>query len=359
VELVFPIIAPHWYRVPPDGSPSVLATYLSLSDRQIQQVMTFQEYVEIQEGQVLFVPVTANVPAADCGAGSMARLMVEARRQNAQLPDIAPRVLQKIVPVLPPDLRPLVLLQSGNFATSDLNDHYRRVINRNNRLRKLIELNAPTVIIQNEYRMLQQTVDGLLDNESCPRPVLGSQNRPLKSVLGMLKGRLEGEPRVRCDYSARAHAILDAALDATCAAIPECVCRTLGLQAGDPILISRPAQEEAGAPVTFLRVVPHEQMYVALPARLYGEFFGESRVPPMCDIHRPLGPEAKAEAAARVGQHFKAETPTDADWFDMPATALAYALATAALSGDTLSFAGPRGVSLAGPGISYSAVPQV
>ncbi|MCP4251783.1 MAG: DNA-directed RNA polymerase subunit beta' [bacterium] len=113
----------------------------------------------------------------------------------------------EVIPVIPPDLRPLVLLESGNFATSDLNDLYRRIINRNNRLKKLVDLNAPEVIIQNEKRMLQQAVDALLDNGRCRRPVLGSSNRPLKSVTDMIKGK-QGRFREnllgkRVDYSAR------------------------------------------------------------------------------------------------------------------------------------------------------------
>ncbi|MHC4707075.1 MAG: DNA-directed RNA polymerase subunit beta', partial [Planctomycetota bacterium] len=112
-----------------------------------------------------------------------------------------------VIPVIPPDLRPLVLLESGNFATSDLNDLYRRIINRNNRLKKLMDLNAPEVIIRNEKRMLQQAVDSLLDNGRCRRPVLGSNNRPLKSLTDMIKGK-QGRFREnllgkRVDYSAR------------------------------------------------------------------------------------------------------------------------------------------------------------
>ena len=112
-----------------------------------------------------------------------------------------------VIPVIPPDLRPLVLLESGNFATSDLNDLYRRIINRNNRLKKLIDLNAPEVIIRNEKRMLQQAVDALFDNGRCRRPVLGSNNRPLKSLSDMIKGK-QGRFREnllgkRVDYSAR------------------------------------------------------------------------------------------------------------------------------------------------------------
>src|SRR5919201_4816491 len=92
------------------------------------------------------------------------------------------------IPVIPPDLRPLVLLDSGNFATSDLNDLYRRIINRNNRLKKLVDLNAPEVIIRNEKRMLQQSVDALFENNRCKRPVLGNSNRPPNSLIEMIKG---------------------------------------------------------------------------------------------------------------------------------------------------------------------------
>jgi DNA-directed RNA polymerase subunit beta' len=116
-------------------------------------------------------------------------------------------LVMDVVPVIPPDLRPLVMLESGNFATSDLNDLYRRIINRNNRLKKLMDLNAPEVIIRNEKRMLQQAVDSLFDNGRCRRPVLGSNNRPLKSLTDMIKGK-QGRFREnllgkRVDYSAR------------------------------------------------------------------------------------------------------------------------------------------------------------
>lgn len=112
-----------------------------------------------------------------------------------------------VLPVIPPDLRPLVPLEGGRFATSDLNDLYRRVINRNNRLKKLIDLKAPEIICRNEKRMLQEAVDALLDNGRHGRPVLGAGNRPLKSLSDMLKGK-QGRFRMnllgkRVDYSGR------------------------------------------------------------------------------------------------------------------------------------------------------------
>lgn len=116
-------------------------------------------------------------------------------------------MVMDVIPIIPPDLRPMVQLEGGRFATSDLNDLYRRVINRNNRLKRLLELNAPGIIVQNEKRMLQEAVDALVDNGRRGRPVTGPGNRPLKSLSHMLKGK-QGRFRQnllgkRVDYSGR------------------------------------------------------------------------------------------------------------------------------------------------------------
>ena len=112
-----------------------------------------------------------------------------------------------VIPVIPPDLRPMVQLDGGRFATSDLNDLYRRVINRNNRLKRLLDLGAPDIIVRNEKRMLQEAVDALIDNGRRGRPVTGPGQRPLKSLSDMLKGK-QGRFRQnllgkRVDYSGR------------------------------------------------------------------------------------------------------------------------------------------------------------
>ncbi|TLN12940.1 DNA-directed RNA polymerase subunit beta', partial [bacterium] len=116
-------------------------------------------------------------------------------------------MILEVIPVLPPDLRPLVPLEGGRFATSDLNDLYRRVINRNNRLKRLLDLNAPDIIIKNEKRMLQEAVDALFDNGRRGRTITGANRRPLKSLSDMLKGK-QGRFRQnllgkRVDYSGR------------------------------------------------------------------------------------------------------------------------------------------------------------
>src|SRR6516165_4824867 len=143
------------------------------------------------------------------------------------------------IPVIPPDLRPLVLLDSGNFATSDLNDLYRRIINRNNRLKKLVDLNAPEVIIRNEKRMLQQSVDALFDNNRCKRPVLGSSNRPLKSLTDMIKGK-QGRFREnllgkRVDYSARSVIVVGPSLKLHQCGLP----KKIALELFQPFIIRR------------------------------------------------------------------------------------------------------------------------
>jgi len=129
---------------------------------------------------------------------------IEAFRKSGNKPEW---MVLEVIPVIPPDLRPMVQLDGGRFATSDLNDLYRRVINRNNRLKRLIELEAPDIIIRNEKRMLQESVDALIDNGRRGRPVTGAGNRALKSLSDMLKGK-QGRFRQnllgkRVDYSGR------------------------------------------------------------------------------------------------------------------------------------------------------------
>lgn len=130
--------------------------------------------------------------------------VLEAFRNSGNRPDW---MVLDVLPVIPPELRPMVQLDGGRFATSDLNDLYRRVINRNNRLKRLLELGAPDIIVQNEKRMLQEAVDALIDNGRRGRPVTGPGNRPLKSLSHMLKGK-QGRFRQnllgkRVDYSGR------------------------------------------------------------------------------------------------------------------------------------------------------------
>jgi DNA-directed RNA polymerase subunit beta' len=148
-------------------------------------------------------------------------------------------MIMTVLPVLPPDLRPLVPLDGGRFATSDLNDLYRRVINRNNRLRRLLELNAPDIIVRNEKRMLQESVDALLDNGRRGRAITGTNKRPLKSLADMIKGK-QGRFRQnllgkRVDYSGRSVIVVGPTLKLHQCGLP----KKLALELFKPFIFSK------------------------------------------------------------------------------------------------------------------------
>ncbi|OHB56399.1 MAG: DNA-directed RNA polymerase subunit beta' [Planctomycetes bacterium GWF2_50_10] len=248
INLAAPVVHIWFFK----SMPSRLGTLLAMKTSELEKVIYFQDYVVTDPGQSPLkikqlltedeyreaLNKYGNSFKASMGAEAVRDLLsgmnletlsgelraaVTKTSSKQKIKDITKRLkivnsirastnkpewmVLEVTPVIPPDLRPLVLLESGNFATSDLNDLYRRIINRNNRLKKLIDLNAPEVIIRNEKRMLQQAVDSLLDNGRCRRPVLGSNNRPLKSLTDMIKGK-QGRFREnllgkRVDYSAR------------------------------------------------------------------------------------------------------------------------------------------------------------
>jgi DNA-directed RNA polymerase subunit beta' len=248
INLAAPVVHIWFFK----AMPSRLSTLLGMKTTDIEKIVYFQDYVVTDPGQSplkwrqlltedeyrdaieKYGPCFKALMGAESikellGKLDLAVLSVELKTQitetssKQKIKDLSKRLklinslrgsenkaewmIEDVIPVIPPDLRPLVMLESGNFATSDLNDLYRRIINRNNRLKKLIDLNAPEVIIRNEKRMLQQAVDSLFDNGRCRRPVLGSNNRPLKSLTDMIKGK-QGRFREnllgkRVDYSAR------------------------------------------------------------------------------------------------------------------------------------------------------------
>jgi DNA-directed RNA polymerase subunit beta' len=247
IELVCPV-AHIWYS---KGTPNYIAQLLDVSTRDFEKVLYFNSYMVLDPGnlpllkkQILSEKEFQDYRAkygemfkADMGAGAikyllhhldLPKLVDDLKRKlkdksGTQKAAIIKRLeiaetfmhskskpewmILDLLPVIPPDLRPMVQLDGGRFATSDLNDLYRRVINRNNRLARLIKLNAPEIIIKNEKRMLQEAVNALIDNGRRGRPVTGPGNRPLKSLNDMLKGK-QGRFRQnllgkRVDYSGR------------------------------------------------------------------------------------------------------------------------------------------------------------
>ena len=248
IELAAPV-AHIWYF---KGIPSRIALMLDISPRNLEKIVYFASYIVTDKGtsglekcQVLNEKEYHEAEEkygkksfkAEMGAEALKKLLeeidldklsaqikkelegaseqkrvklvkrldtVESFRLSGNKPEW---MIMNVVPVIPPELRPMVQLDGGRFATSDLNDLYRRVINRNNRLKRLLELGAPEIIVRNEKRMLQESVDALIDNGRRGRPVTGAGNRPLKSLSDMLKGK-QGRFRQnllgkRVDYSGR------------------------------------------------------------------------------------------------------------------------------------------------------------
>ncbi len=247
IELAAPV-SHIWYF---KGIPSRMGLILDLSPRTLEKVLYFASYIVLDKGssdlqykqvlnekeyreayekygnrfrvgmgaeaiQELLMAIDLEAESKDLKKGlkdftgqKRARVIkrlevVEAFRESGNRPEW---MILSVVPVIPPDLRPMVQLDGGRFATSDMNDLYRRIINRNNRLKRLLELGAPDIIVRNEKRMLQEAVDALIDNGRRGRPVTGPGNRALKSLSDMLKGK-QGRFRQnllgkRVDYSGR------------------------------------------------------------------------------------------------------------------------------------------------------------
>ena len=247
IELAAPV-SHIWYF---KGIPSRMGLILDVSPRNLEKVLYFANYIVLDPGDTplakkQLLTEAEYVDARDkygdgfrvgMGAQAVKELLEEIDLQaltnelRAEMKDASTQrkmrvvrrlevceaflksgnrpewMIMDVVPVIPPELRPMVQLDGGRFATSDLNDLYRRVINRNNRLKRLLELHAPDIIVRNEKRMLQEAVDALIDNGRRGRPVTGPGNRPLKSLSDMLKGK-QGRFRQnllgkRVDYSGR------------------------------------------------------------------------------------------------------------------------------------------------------------
>ena len=265
--------------------PSRIALILNMGLRELEKVLYYEEYVVIDPGDTplkkkeLLTEEKYRKTVEECGGAKFKALIgaeaikellkeidlgqtavelkAELREQKAE--QAKRRILKRlrviesfmkstnkpewmimdVIPVIPPDLRPLIPLEGGRFATSDLNDLYRRVINRNNRLKKLLELKAPDIIVRNEKRMLQEAVDALFDNGRHGRAVLGPANRPLKSLSDMLKGK-QGRFRQnllgkRVDYSGRSVIVVGPELKIWECGLP----KKMALELFEPFIIKK------------------------------------------------------------------------------------------------------------------------
>ncbi|MBI4838228.1 MAG: DNA-directed RNA polymerase subunit beta', partial [Nitrospirae bacterium] len=289
IELATPV-AHIWFL---KGIPSRIGTLLDMTMRQLEKVLYFESYIVVDAGDTklkkkdLLTEEEYKKKLAESGdkfkagigaeairellrdldldaiakdlrlkiretssAGTKRKLtkrlrIVEAFRKSGNKPEW---MIMDVIPVLPPDLRPLVPLEGGRFATSDLNDLYRRVINRNNRLRRLMELKSPSVIIRNEKRMLQESVDALFDNGRRGRVLKATTKRPLKSLSDMIRGK-QGRFRQnllgkRVDYSGRSVIVVGPELKLHQCGLP----KTMALELFKPFVFNK--LEEKGFATT-------------------------------------------------------------------------------------------------------------
>ena len=265
IELAAPV-SHIWYF---KGIPSRMGLLLDMSPRALEKVLYFVSYIVTDPGDTPLMKKQllteteyrearekyGNSFKAEMGAEAIKKLLAEIdldklnQELRAELKEVSGQrkvrairrlevveafkksgnrpewMILDVIPVIPPELRPMVQLDGGRFATSDLNDLYRRVINRNNRLKKLLDLGAPDIIVRNEKRMLQEAVDALIDNGRRGRPVTGPGNRPLKSLSDMLKGK-QGRFRQnllgkRVDYSGRSVIVVGPTLKLSQCGIPK------------------------------------------------------------------------------------------------------------------------------------------
>ncbi len=299
IELVVPVAHTLFYHVP----PSKVGLMLALSINQVETILNYEAYVVIEPGESPYKKMEllseeeyrnnagrfegfeaktgapalktllSRIELDDLAAELRARIkhetsrrfdllrrlrVVEAFRTSGARPEW---MVLEVLPIIPPDLRPLVPLEGGRYATSDLNDLYKRVIVRNNRLKHLMSIKTPEIILKNEKRMLQDAVDTLFSNETRPRPVRGRGNRPLKSLCEALRGK-QGRFRrnllgKRVDYSGRSVIVVDPSLKLHQCSLP----KEMALELFKPVILRRLeerrlAESERGAKSMYRKETP-------------------------------------------------------------------------------------------------------
>ncbi len=352
IALPAPIV-PYLWRI---GSPSALESMLGFSRAQIESLVNYQMRVRRCGDGFEWRDAADALPVEDgeggwlTGADAIRALLAEVSAE--ELPPAAcghASVFVQDVILVPPVLfRPLILLESGNFATSDLNDLYRRLINRANRLTKLRKLKAPEVILRNERRMLQQCADELFANCLVRNKVRGSSNKPLIDLLDLAIKRVVQTTEKRVDWSGRARTVVEPAIAEGEVVVPRTIFDALRLTPGQPVLCTSPEDESFAAarprsgPDPLIRLTPATFATLGL----------EKLDVPLCELHVPLGAAAVEEAQQLLRQprQWTAELGADPFVNAQDFEEGVERLVEAALTGRPIHFSSPRGLLLAGRG---------
>jgi hypothetical protein len=356
ITLPAPVVSPLWRF----ANPSPLENLLEMPCSTLEDILQGDAWVRPGDRSPQVIASARDhepEPGFFTGGEAIEAMLkaVSSQRLPAGLKDCPTALVQRFVPVMPANLRPLVLLDNGNFATADVNDLYRSLVNRANRLVKLEQLNAPPVILRNERRQLQRSFDRLQANRLLPdRDAVFGESKPDRSLvdcLSLLAGRLIDGEKKRVEWCGRARSVASAAVQEKTVLVPSKMFAELRLDAEQPVLVTNLDQPSGD----FVSLLPraYQHAVLALPYGASSRLGLERAAAPVCIVHRPLGAEACAEArrllAADPGPVCDVSEPSG--WVDaVDIRGLIDELAQAALLGTRVVLKSPRGQLVGGPG---------
>jgi hypothetical protein len=355
VVLPCPVVSMLW-RI---GNPSALETMLDVPGQTIESILQNETWVKVRDNGWQLLPADeGHEPDGDARTGALA---IEAMLQAVPVSKLPPGAngrplvfVQRVVPVGPPEIRPLVLLDDGSFATADINDLYRQLINRANRLVKLEELRAPAAIIVFERRELQRIFDQLQANCLLPEADAvmreGEEEARLVDGVALLARQFISGDSKRVEWSGRARVIASENVPEGRVLVPRKVFDTLKLDGQSPVLLT--SADRKSAAFVSLIPVPDEGAVLALPPRAFSQLELTGPVP-LCVVHRPLGSAACAEARRLLeGAIEPIDEPRKMrGWFDaVDLDEFVSGLVEAALQGSRTVLDSPRGLLVGGTG---------
>jgi hypothetical protein len=367
--LPWPVVSPLWRF----GAPSILERLLERSPTEVNGILDHLAWVRHERGkwEVVFSGDDSNSePHGRTAPAPMPGYLTGGPAVEAMLRTVAPdrlppglrfrpdALVLRAVPIPPPDTRPVVLLENGNFATSDLNDHYLGLVNRGNRLSKLEELNAPEVILWNERRELQRAADALWANCLAPEAsaVLDefSPPRRLRACLDLTAASFLDAHGKRVDWSAQARAVASATVKEHRLRVPRNLFTTLRLDPDVPVLVTT---HRAGGAFVALSPEAHDDAVIVMAPMSYGRLGLDEVAESYCVLHRPLGAAACAEARRLLNGTMPRDHATAIPRSDQPnwtdATSfndLVSGLVEAAVNEAVVLLDSPRGLLVGGPG---------
>ena len=359
IKLAAPVV-PYLWRC---GTPSILSQITGLSREETDQLLTTPIDLLWRDGRLELTTrwtKTSGPSEVNLGSGTRALHRLREDRFLQAVPEslrkLVPYLTTTVLPVMPPDWRPLVLLDSGNFATSDLNDHYRAIINRSNRFKKLLEFTAPEVIIDNECRLLQVCVDVLFANHALPisNAVFFDGDRRMKDILHILFSGLQVSAK-RVDWSGAGRLIPSEVERSDSILVPEKMFNTLRLSHSSPLLVTIP---NGNGRFVARYPIAHSDPVLKVSRETFMQLGGRNDGEPIiANVHRPITHKGRAEAIQLLDRELHDVESRDASasnsrsWFESKTIdEFVCSLANAAQNPESIPLSSPAGLLIGGTG---------